>query len=64
MREQGIAANATPRMIRGRNRGKTRDAIYRARQRGASNLVRERVTDIAKQHADWLVSRSGARQAA
>jgi hypothetical protein len=49
MREQGIAANATPRMIRGRNRGKTRDAIYRARQRGASNLVRERVTDIAKQ---------------
>jgi Relaxase/Mobilisation nuclease domain len=49
MREQGIAANATPRVIRGRNKGKTRDAIYRARQRGASNVVRERVTDIAKQ---------------
>jgi hypothetical protein len=43
MREQGIAANATPRVI------KTRDAIYRARQRSASNVVRERVTDIAKQ---------------
>lgn len=49
MREQGIAANATPRVIRGRNKGKTRDAIYRTRQRGASNVVRERVIDIAKQ---------------
>ena len=49
MREQGIATNATPRVIRGRNKEKTRDAIYRARQRGASNVVRERVTDIAKQ---------------
>ena len=49
MREQGVAANATPRVIRGRNKGKTRDAIYRAWQRGASNVVRERVTDIAKQ---------------
>jgi hypothetical protein len=49
MREQGIAANATPRVIRGRNKGKTRDAIYRARRRGASNVVHERVTDIAKQ---------------
>ena len=49
MREQGIAANATPRMIRGRNKGRTRDGIYRAQQRGASNVVRERVTDIAKQ---------------
>jgi hypothetical protein len=27
MREQGVAANATPRVIRGRNKGKTRDAI-------------------------------------
>ena len=30
MREQGIAANATPRFVRGQNKGKTRDAIYRA----------------------------------
>ncbi len=27
MREQGIAANATPRVARGRNRDKTRDAL-------------------------------------
>ena len=46
MREQGIAANATPRVLRGRNKGKTRDAIYRARQRGASTVVRQRVTDV------------------
>jgi hypothetical protein len=38
MREQGIAANATPRAIRGRSKGKTRDAIYRAQQRGASTV--------------------------
>ncbi len=49
MREQGIAANATPRVVRGRNKGKTRDAIVRAQQRGASNAVRERVTAVAKQ---------------
>ena len=49
MREQGIAANATPRIVRGRNKGKTRDAIFRAQQRGASNAVRERVTAVAKQ---------------
>jgi hypothetical protein len=49
MREQGIAANATPRAARGCNKGETRDAIYRARQRGASTVVRERVTAIAKQ---------------
>jgi len=54
MREQGIAANATPRAIRGRNKGKTRDAIYRAQHRGVSTAVRQRVTDVAKQ----LVTRS------
>jgi hypothetical protein len=49
MRDQGIAANATPRVIRGRNKGKTRDTLYRARQRGASTAFRERVTDVARQ---------------
>ncbi len=49
MRQQGIAANATPRVLRGRNKGKTRDAIYRAQQRGASTTVRDRVTDVARQ---------------
>jgi len=48
-REQGIAANATPRVLRGRSKGKTRDAIYRAQRRGASTAVRDRVTDVARQ---------------
>ena len=46
MREQGIAANATSRVLRGRTRGKMRDAIYRSHQRGASDAIRNRVNDV------------------
>jgi len=49
MREQGIAANATPRVARGRNAGKTPDAIYRAQRPGKSTRVRDRVTKIVKE---------------
>jgi hypothetical protein len=49
MREQGIAANATPRVARGHNKGKTRDARYRAQRRGASTVLRADVMTIAKQ---------------
>ena len=49
MREQGIAANATPRSLRGKNKGKTKDAIYRARRRGASHAVRDRVKDVVNE---------------
>lgn len=49
MREQGIAANATPRSIRGKTRGKTKDGIFRAQQRGASTAVRNRVIDVVKE---------------
>jgi hypothetical protein len=49
MREQGIAANATSRVIRGKNRGKTHDAIYRAQRRGASHAVRDRVKDVVNE---------------
>ncbi len=51
MREQGIAANATPRAVRGRNKRNTPDPIYRAKQHGASSVVRQRVTEIAPQLA-------------
>jgi MobA/VirD2-like, nuclease domain len=47
MKEQGIAANATPRFACGRSKGKARDAIYRAQHHGSSTVVRERVTDVA-----------------
>ena len=46
MREQGIAANATSRVLRGRTKGKMRDAIYRSHQRGASDAIRHRVNDV------------------
>ena len=48
MREQGIAANVTPRFVRGQNKGKTRDSIYRAQRRGDSTVVRQRVIDVVK----------------
>jgi hypothetical protein len=47
MREQGIPANATPRVIRGRSKGKTRDGAFRARRRGKSSAIRAKVTMIA-----------------
>jgi hypothetical protein len=45
----GVAANATPRVMRGRNKGKTRYGIYRAQKRGASTVVQQRVTEVARQ---------------
>jgi MobA/VirD2-like, nuclease domain len=47
MREQGIAANATSRVIRGRNKGKARDGALRAQRRGKSSAIRAKVTMIA-----------------
>lgn len=48
MREQGIAANATPRVARGRNKKKTSSAVYRSRRHGTSHIVRERVAAVAE----------------
>jgi Relaxase/Mobilisation nuclease domain len=55
MRDQGIAANATARIVRGRNKGRTQDALYRAQQHGKSSAIRERVMAIAQE-----LSRTGA----
>jgi hypothetical protein len=49
MRELGIAANATPRVARGRNRGKTRDARYRTQRHGTATALRSTATEIAKE---------------
>jgi hypothetical protein len=49
MREQGVAANATPRVARGRNKGSTKDPIYRAQRRGASTALHGRVDSIVKE---------------
>lgn len=49
MREQGIAANATPRVARSRNRDKTRDARFRAQRHGNSTALLATVKEIAKE---------------
>lgn len=41
MREEGIAANATPRSVRGQTKRATKDAFYRMKQRGQSYALRE-----------------------
>jgi hypothetical protein len=49
MREQGVAANATPRVARGRNKGSPKDPIYRAQRRGASTALRENVASVVRE---------------
>ena len=49
MREQGIEANATSRVVRGRNNSQNRDARYRAQQHGKSTALRQRVMAIAQE---------------
>jgi len=46
MRAQGVAANATPRIVRGRNKGSAKDAVYRT-QPSRSHALRARVHSIA-----------------
>jgi hypothetical protein len=49
MREQGIEANATSRVARGRNKSHSRDSEYRAQQHGKSTALRQRVMVIAQE---------------
>jgi hypothetical protein len=49
MREQGIAANATPRAIRGENKRYPRDGIFKAQQYGTSTALNDRVVGIAQE---------------
>jgi hypothetical protein len=47
LRHVGVAANATPRFVRGETRPRKSDGIYRAARRGASTHMRERVKAAA-----------------
>ncbi|MGB8692982.1 MAG: relaxase/mobilization nuclease domain-containing protein [Steroidobacteraceae bacterium] len=47
LRRVGVAANATPRFVRGETRPRKSDSIYRAARRGASTHMRERVEAAA-----------------
>jgi hypothetical protein len=49
MRDQGIAANATPRVVRGRSKGSVRDASYRAKGRRSSYAMRQQAHSIASE---------------
>ena len=49
MRDQGIAANATPRAVRGQSREAVRDAAYRMRRRGSSSSLRAQVESVARE---------------
>jgi hypothetical protein len=47
LRDQGIAANATERAVRGENRTPKMDGIYRAAERGDSSHARDRAQSVA-----------------
>ena len=47
LRHVGVAANATPRFVRGETRPRKSDGIYRAARRGASTHMRNRVESVA-----------------
>ena len=49
MREHGIAANATPRAIRGENKKKSHERIFKARRYGKSTALVARVNGIAQE---------------
>ncbi len=51
LREQGVAANATERGVRGQARKPLKDGIYRAASRGASHHLRDRVTAVGRELA-------------
>lgn len=57
LREQGVAANATERVVRGETRTPKKDGIYRAMRRGDSSHMRERVREAV------AVAGIGRRQA-
>jgi MobA/VirD2-like, nuclease domain len=61
MTEQGITANTTSRAIRARTPGKTKDSIYRAKQRLASSAVPDRVTDVIRELKSTGTIRDPAR---
>lgn len=49
MRDQGIAANATPRAIRGHNKKAERDCHYRTRRRRSSYAFRDKIQIVARE---------------
>lgn len=55
LREQGVAANATERAVRGESRTPKADPIYRANLRGRSTHIRQRAMAVATEMATGRV---------
>ncbi len=49
LREYGVEANATERVVRGAQRRNLKDGIYRAARRGDSTFMRERAESLARE---------------
>ena len=49
MRAQGVPANATARVVRGRTKSRLKEASYQAIRRGRSDRLRARLDDVARE---------------
>jgi hypothetical protein len=61
MRKQGIAANATPRSVRGETKRALKNVFYRTQARGQSYALRERLDDIVHGLSDTKPAHDPAR---
>jgi hypothetical protein len=59
MREQGVAANATRRVVRGLNQGGTEDTVFRTRLQGRASVVADSVLRAAAGGPSRVVSDVG-----
>ena len=49
MRAQGVPANATPRVVRGRTKSRLKEASYQAMRRGRYDRLRTKLYDVARE---------------
>jgi hypothetical protein len=61
MRDQGVAANATPRAARGQTKRGSLDAFYRTRRRASSYALREKIESIKKEFRETRTISDPAR---
>lgn len=61
MRDQGIAANATSRFVRGQGKKASSQASYRAKQRASSYALRAELTSVASELSKTGTIRDSAR---
>lgn len=64
LQREGIRANATERALRGHNRSRKSDGIYRAHRRGESTHMGRRAVAAASSEQEQLATSSGQRRPA